>query len=202
MSQSFTVQTFADSVWVERDRYHTAIVLSSQLVRDLAIELLPVLNERPLVRFGWGDRGYYGATQQNLYKAFKALFLPTRSVVEVSTFDNLADVGDRIVELSLKDLDINKLLSFITDSFTWDKSGKPTLERIGINGFHYYSARGIYHGFKNCNNWTAKALKFSGLKVRYSLAFFANSVMKQLAKYNALRNSSLGLDHQRAKNGI
>ena len=169
-----------DTIWVERDRYHTAIVVSSQLVRDLAAELVPVLNSQPLVRFGWGDRGYYGAAQKNAFKAFKALFLPTRSVVEVSTFNHLSEVGDSVIALSLKDLDIKQLLTFISHSFKWDIAGQPVLLRTEQNGFRYYRARGIYHIFKNCNNWTAKALKRSGLHVRYLLAFFANSVMKQL----------------------
>jgi len=169
-----------DTIWVERDRYHTAIVVSSQLVRELAVELVPVLNNQPLVRFGWGDRGYYGAAQKNVGKAFKALFLPTRSVMEVSTFNNLAEVGDSVIALSLKDLDVGKLLTFISNSFNWDTAGLPILERTEANGFRYYRARGIYHMFKNCNNWTAKALKRSGVRIRYLLAFFANSVMKQL----------------------
>jgi hypothetical protein len=175
-------QALLNSIWVERDRYHTAIVLSSQLVRDLSVELLPVLNDRPLVRFGWGDRGYYGASHKSFFKALNALCLPTRSVMEVSTFDKLSDVGERIVQLNLDDLGVQKLLAFIVKSFTWDSSGLPILERVSVNGFHYYDARGVYHMFKNCNNWTAKALKLSGLKVRYWRAFFADSVMKQLDK--------------------
>ena len=170
----------AQDVWVERDRYHTAIVLPTQLVRELAADLLPVLSDRPLVRFGWGDRGYYGATNKNFYLAFKALVLPTRSVMEVSSFNSLEEVGERVVQLSSQQVDINKLLAHIRNTFNWDTSGQPILERIGVNGFHYYSARGVYHMFKNCNNWTAKALKTSGLNVRYIRAFFANSVMKQL----------------------
>jgi len=171
-----------DTIWVERDRYHTAIVFSTQLVRELAEELLPVLNEQPLVRFGWGDRGYYGTPQKNLYKVLKALFLPTKSVMEVSGFDKLSDVGDSIIALPLNNLDVKKLITFVSDSFTWDLSGKPILERTELNGFRYYSAQGVYHMFKNCNNWTAKALRNSGLQVRYSLAFFANSVMRQLQR--------------------
>ena len=179
-------QLLANSIWVERDHYHTAIVLSSQLVREVAAELLPVLNDRPLVRFGWGDRGYYGATEKNFYKAFSALCLPTRSVMEVSTFEKLADVGERLIQLHLDESGVKKLLDFISDSFTWDGHGRPILDRVSVNGFHYYDARGVYHMFKNCNNWTAKALKQSGLKVRYWRAFFADSVMKQLDR---LQNS-------------
>lgn len=173
-------QMLSDMIWVERDRYHTAIVLSTQLVAQLAHELIPVLNNQPLVRFGWGDRGYYGAANKTLTKMLLALCLPTRSVMEVSGFDKISDVGDSIIPLQLSDLDINKLLAFISSSFSWDQTGRPILERTEANGCRYYSARGVYHMFKNCNNWTAKALKRSGLRVRYLLAFFANSVMNQL----------------------
>lgn len=179
-SSEIKVELSSQYIWVERDRYHTAIVLPTQLVRELAQNLLPVLTDRPLVRFGWGDRGYYGADRQSFYLAFKALVLPTRSVMEVSSFDSLEDVGEQVVQLSLQQIDVNKLLVHIKESFSWSSGGLPMLERVGSNGFHYYSASGIYHMFKNCNNWTAKALKISGLNIFYLRAFFAGSVMKQL----------------------
>ncbi len=170
---------FPKDVWVERDRYHTAIVLPTELVREVAGNLLPVLSDRPLVRFGWGDRAYYGASNQNLWLAIKALVLPTRSVMEVSSFNTLDEVGERVVQLGSQ-VDVEKLLKHISNTFTWDTSGQPILERTGDNGFQYYSARGLYHMFKNCNNWTAKALKVSGLEIKHFRAFFAESVMKQL----------------------
>lgn len=180
-SNTINTQPFAGhKLWIERDRYHTAIVLTTELVREMAAELLPVLNDQPLVRFGWGDRGYYGISNKNIFKAFTALFVPTRSVMEVSTFAALEEVGEKIIELPLSDLNINKLLTHISQSFRWDAEGQPHLVRVSEKGFHYYAARGVYHMFKNCNNWTAKALKISGLRVRYLLAFFANSVIKQL----------------------
>lgn len=172
----------SNCIWVEQDRYHTAIVLTTDTVEKLANQLMPVLNNQAFVRFGWGDRGYYGANNKSFFKAFAALCLPTRSVMEVSTFDTLEEVGEKIVELSKQELDVSQLLTHISRSFKWDKQGNPTLVRINDKGFHYYAAHGVYHMFKNCNNWTAKALKISGVKVRYILAFFAKSVMNQLEK--------------------
>ena len=64
------LQQIDDNIWVERDRYHTAIVISAQLVKEIAAELIPVLNDRPLVRFGWGDQGFYGSSEKNFYKMF------------------------------------------------------------------------------------------------------------------------------------
>lgn len=171
-----------NNLWVEHDRYHTAIVFRSDEVRQLAPELMPVLNHNPFVRFGWGDRTYYGARKKNALLAAKALFLPTRSVVEVSNFPTLQAVGKHILPIDAEYIDKVKLLSFVSRSFKRDNEDGYSLVRVEDNGFHYYRARGVYTLFKNCNNWTAKSLRRGGMDVHYLFAFFSRSVMKQLEK--------------------
>ena len=170
------------NLWVEHDRYHTAIVFLSKDVRQLMPELTPVLNDSPFVRFGWGDSVYYGASNQNVWKALKALFLPTGSVVEVSNFPTLAAVGKYVFPLDASSVDKVKLLSFISLTFKRGDSNEYLLMRVEHNGFHYYCAHGIYTLFKNCNNWTAKSLRRGGMDIHYPFAFFSRSVMKQLYK--------------------
>lgn len=171
-------------LWVERDRYHTAILVQRELVQKLTPELCSVLDEKPFVRFGWGDRDYYGSSEKNLYKLFKALFLPTRSVVEVSTFAQVLDSGTLLVPITAPSLNVEKVMSFISRSFRLQNvehnKGVPVLLRQEKSGFRYYRGRGIYFAGKNCNNWTAKALRQGDLPVRHVHACFAASVIRQL----------------------
>ena len=168
------------SLWVEHDRYHTAIVFRSDDVRAIAPTLSSVLNDKTYVRFGWGDKSYYGASKKNTFKAAKALFLPTQSVIEVSNFATLEEIGEHVLPIDAEDIDKEKILSFINRTFKFDKNSQVTIVRVEDNGFHYYSARGIYTVFKNCNNWTAKSLNRGGVDIHYLFAFFSRSVMKQL----------------------
>lgn len=169
-----------DTAWVERERYHTAIIVPRELVVGVASQLETVLDDKPFVRFGWGDRDYYGSSKKNIFKAFKALVLPTLSVVEVSMLDSLDTAVTEIKKIDTQLVEVEKLMAFIVASFKFDEEAKPQLVRVEENGIHYYKARGIYHMFKNCNNWTAKTLKVAGMPVRYRPSFFAAWVMRQL----------------------
>ncbi|MGH1353070.1 MAG: DUF2459 domain-containing protein [Methyloligellaceae bacterium] len=174
------MQSQAEKIWVERESYHTAIIIPRILVVEAAPQLEAILDDKPFVRFGWGDRDYYGSTKKNLFKAFKALALPSLSVVEVSMLDKVESEHSEVKEIDTEAIALEKLMAFIEGSFKLDKESKPQLVRVEDNGFQYYKARGIYHMFKNCNNWTAKTLKRSGLDVHYLASFFAGWVMRQI----------------------
>ncbi|BAZ01407.1 hypothetical protein NIES37_54070 [Tolypothrix tenuis PCC 7101] len=90
---------------------------------------------------------------------FKALFLPTPSVIYVK--------GYQLIPKSLKvkciKLDKNNylnLIQFIQSTFQLDAQGK--VVRIGdghTNNAGFYDAVGSYSIIRNCNNWTGEALR-------------------------------------------
>lgn len=170
----------AATVWVEREGYHTALVLSAEDIVTHAPMMQDITGTRGYIRLGWGDRDYYGAERKTMGLMAKALFLPTPSVVEVANFKKPEQAGKTLVPLRISDGELKKLLAFITASIALDRQGQPSLVRKEPSGFRYYSAHGRYHLLRNCNNWTAKALHQSGQDVHYRTAFLAGRVMRQL----------------------
>ncbi len=172
------------TLWVEKDSYHTAIIVSHSQIEmhypGFLSDVLGALSEKSFVRFGWGDREYYGASHKNVFKMLKALLLPTRAVMEVSGFAVIEEAGDWVVALDNSNISHTRLLQEIESYFYLDERRKAELVRKESNGCFYYRAKGIYFLFSNCNNWTAKMLKKAGLKIHFWYAFLSPLVMKQL----------------------
>jgi len=177
---SLSSPIFADTVWVEKESYHTALLLPTTVVIAYAPALQAVMGNQPYVRFGWGNQDYYGSSQKNIGKAMKALFIPSASVVEIAGFAEPTQVGATVVALDVSKEEIQQLLGFISVTFRLDDEQQPILVRTELTGFRYYAAMGRYHAFRNCNNWTAEGLKHSGKDVYFRWAFLAGQVMGQL----------------------
>lgn len=177
---SLSSRVFADTIWVERESYHTALLLPTAIVISHAPELQAVIGNQPYVRFGWGDQGYYGASQKSVLKAMNALFIPGASVVEIAGFIEPAQAGAKVVAVDVSKERIHQLLRFISATFKFNDKQQPILVRTEPTGFRYYAAMGRYHAFRNCNNWTAEGLKHSGKDVYYRWSFLAGQVMGQL----------------------
>lgn len=173
-------RVFADTIWVERESYHTALLLPTAVVVAHTPALQSVIGNQPYVRFGWGNQDYYGSSQKSMGKAMKALFIPSASVVEIAGFAEPAEAGAKVVALDVSKEEIQQLLGFISATFKLDREQKPILVRTEPTGFRYYAAMGRYHLFRNCNNWTAEGLKHSGQNVYFRWSFFAGQVMGQL----------------------
>lgn len=178
--QMLVAQTQAASIWVEQDGYHTALVLPAAEATRHAPQLRNISESTGYVRFGWGNRDYYGASRKTPGMALKALLLPSQSVVEVAHFDTLEQAGSTLVKLEVESDELHNLMAFIASSFALNTKGLPVLTRTEPSGFRYYQAHGRYYLFRNCNNWTAQALQRGGQGVRYRSAFLASRVMRQL----------------------
>ncbi len=175
-----SVSSYADTIWIEQESYHTAVVLPADVVKANAPALTAVIGNQAYVRFGWGDRDYYGASKKSTSKALKALFLAGPSVMEVASFAEPQQAGSRVVALTVSTQEVQQLLAFIEATFKLNAQQQPVLVRVEPTGFSYYEAVGRYHVFRNCNNWTAEGLQRSGLKVYFQGAFLAGQVMRQL----------------------
>ena len=172
----------AESVWVQRDGYHTGILVDVLLLERDAPRLAGLARDRDTdyLRFGWGDRRYYGARDRHLGHALGALLWPTRSVVEVSGFPSLEAAGGEYRRLDMNRDQARRLLGFIQATFDMDAKGRPVLERIEGSGFRYYRAELRYHLLHNCNNWTAKVLDRADHDVPWLFSILAGPLMKRI----------------------
>lgn len=172
--------TQAATVWVEREGYHTALIVTTAEAARHAPALRAIIGDKKYVRLGWGDRDFYGARRKTPGMMAKALFLPTSSVMEVASLAQPEEYGTALHALTLNEQEMILLMSHVEASIAPAHNGQPVLVRQESNGFRYYAARGRYHLLRNCNNWTAKALHQAGQRVHYRTAFLAGTVMRQI----------------------
>ncbi|MEM7725734.1 MAG: DUF2459 domain-containing protein [Cyanobacteria bacterium P01_A01_bin.45] len=113
--------------------------------------------------FGWGDKDFYmtvtSLSDFNFYTTFKAVFIPTSSVIYVKGYQSLPK------NIEVKCILTNKtnylqLIKFIKTNFQLDKNGN----KIRIGNGHttnagFYKAKDTYSILRNCNTWTADGLR-------------------------------------------
>jgi uncharacterized protein (TIGR02117 family) len=157
------------SVCVQDTGIHTNILVPvhNQLFdwhRYLALENIGSEHSQyNYLSFGWGDRDFYMQTPtlQNLdlLITFKALFVPTHSVMYVQGYQTIPP--SLIVKcVKVNSGDYLRLMNFIDSTFKTEENGKKL--RIG-DGHHpnggFYAANGSYSILRNCNSWTASGLR-------------------------------------------
>lgn len=177
------VQAESTTVWVERDQYHTAVLIPTTDARQLpgvAERLAKDHQAQGYTRFGWGDRDYYGARQQSPKMAAKALLLPTRSVIEVS-FHSGDTAPENSIAVELTGAELERLKRYIHRSFRMGQNGQPRFVRRNSNERYYYVANGRYHLLNNCNHWTAEALRRAGMKINRRPLMLAKALVKQIS---------------------
>ncbi|MBD2605254.1 TIGR02117 family protein [Scytonema hofmannii FACHB-248] len=112
--------------------------------------------------FGWGDRDFYMSTPSlanlKLSTTFKALFLPTPSVLYVKGYQTIPNYLE-VKCIKINQTDYLQLINFIESSFQLDANGRQI--RLGnghTDNAGFYAAKGSYSILRNCNSWTAEGL--------------------------------------------
>lgn len=180
------LQAESTTIWVERDQHHTAVLIPTADARQLPGVVVILKNsnsnqEQGYIRFGWGDRDYYGARRQSPAMAARALLMPTRSVVEVSVHSG-DTAPDNAIAFQLTAPEMERLKKYIHHSFRTDHNGQPRLIRNNGIERYYYAAQESYHLFRNCNHWTAEAMRQTGIKIRQRPLMLAKPLMHQLRR--------------------
>jgi uncharacterized protein (TIGR02117 family) len=127
-------------------------------------------NQFQLIAFGWGDKGFYTKTPRwedlRLSVAFKALFIPSESAMNVTYYSHFIETNDFTKKVRITEEQYLELVQFIKVSFQVDNDGKP----IPVRAIKYstnstfFKAKGDYHLFNTSNNWTNKGLKKIGVR--------------------------------------
>ena len=113
--------------------------------------------------FGWGDRHFFmnppKGIESLVFLGFKALFLPTSSVMRVQ--GHLALPQDQEVKcVGVSGRDYVKLVKFIEDSFQLDNQGRKILISYHSQPqTRFYQAKGSYSLLRTSNSWTAEGLR-------------------------------------------
>lgn len=123
----------------------------------------------PYMGFGWGDRGFYleTATWKDLTfkNAFKAIFLPSETLMHVTYLNGTPQVSERVKKLILTPQQYRALVAYIQKGFVQKDYPYEHLVDSGYgNKDTFYLGTGRFHLFRTCNVWVNKGLKEIGVK--------------------------------------
>ena len=118
----------------------------------------------------WGDSAFYLNTPTvadiSWPLALRALFWPTRSVMQVRPMRGPLAERDYRRRVHLTTPQYDRLAGFLARSFLTDSSGAaiPVAADVHGSGDRFYRARGTYSLFSTCNSWTNAALRQTGVR--------------------------------------
>lgn len=177
------------TVFIVHDAWHAAIVIKKG---DIPAVVLPELRDFPsaeYLEFSWGDRDYFPAPDSGLGVALKAAFWSSGSILHVVGFKDAvqnAYPSAEIIEIPLSEEGFQRLVKFISDTFSRPRPPAPAEARPGLfSNSRFYAAKGKFSLFRTCNTWVAEALSAAGLPIRPSHVITAGNLSDQLRPFAA-----------------
>jgi uncharacterized protein (TIGR02117 family) len=177
------------TVFIVHDAWHAAIVIKKG---DIPAVVLPELRDFPsaeYLEFSWGDRDYFPAPDSGLGLALKAAFWSSGSILHVVGFKDAvqnAYPSAEIIEIPLSEEGFQRLVKFISDTFSRPRPPAPAEARPGLfSNSRFYAAKGKFSLFRTCNTWVAEALSAAGLPIRPSHVITAGNLSDQLRPFAA-----------------
>lgn len=173
------------SIYIVSHKWHSGIVLPASALD------LPIFSGARYVEVGWGDADYYPLLQTSVIDAFRAAFFSRGSVMHIVWFASQPSAyfpDSKVYEIRLTKQEMNRLIGFILNSFSYDERGRPVLIGKGLYGqSRFYKAQGDFHLLRNCNSWVAEALKSSEYPLSLEGVFTSDGLSKRLQREDKKR---------------
>lgn len=184
------------AVYVKSNGWHTGFIVPAQAIQESIPELKQRFGNTPYLEFGWGDQGFYQATEITSGLTLGAMFNSAGSVIHAVAVPEHVESyysSSKIEKLCLTAPAYAALIQFISDSFYKDKNGEILALKNGIYGnSQFYRAMGTYHILNTCNKWTAKGLERAGMDIYPAVNLTASSVMDYVQAYKQSSAMSSG----------
>jgi len=172
------------SVFIVDNSWHAAIVLRT---RDLSVKTMPELADFPadqLIEFSWGDKDYFPDPQSGVLAGVKAALWSGGSVMHLVGFsDTVVNFyrGATVTELRLSAIAYGRMVDYISDTFTREKSlGRARAAPGLFPGSRFYPASRTFSLLRTCNTWVAEALEQAGLPISTGIIITAGNLRSQL----------------------
>jgi hypothetical protein len=181
-----------DTVYLIKSRWHTGIIMS---VNDISLKNIRALNlfkDRKYVDIGWGDADFYQSPKDfDVYLAFKALFIPTESVVRIEGYDcdikNIIEWSDFCIEFELHDRGFIGLCKFIDSSLSKTGTGRLIVTSTRDNNrIIFFKSDLKYYIFETCNKWVAEAFESAGFRVSPKWIITAENLFNEIKKFGTV----------------
>jgi uncharacterized protein (TIGR02117 family) len=175
------------TIYVIHRGMHTGIIVRTS---DIPEGLWPENKTYPDARYlevGWGDSQGY-RFHWTVPIVVRALFFSRGSVLLLHDFnrsveDEYTGIAKEIIEVRLSWSGFDQLCRNIQETYCLNTNGLPTRLPSEYKEEDFYEAKGHYSIVKNCNNWTARALRSAGCPIRPRCSVLAGIVMVQVRRF-------------------
>lgn len=180
----------AKTIYLVSHGWHAGIVVNRSDIPDDIRLVHKDFSSAGYLEIGWGDRDYYTTPDPHLGIALNAIFLPTPSVLHTVAFnDSVASYfpHSEIIIVRLSDAGLQRLIRYIAASYDRDPAGNLVPLGVGLYGAsQFYRSQEMYHLFRTCNVWTARALYIAGCPLRPFLAITVDNLMSQAQSFGTM----------------
>lgn len=150
--------------------WHSGIIISNDDLKESKLYSFFFNTPIEYLEFGWGDRDFYMADDYSIWKAFKAAFFSSSSVLHVVGFSEMEKIRHinqhQVIKLWLTKEGFNSLIDFIYSSLVLDQQNKPVQLESGLYGNSlFFAAKGNFSLLYTCNSWSAEALQTAGCPI-------------------------------------
>lgn len=172
------------TVHVAAHGWHTGLIVRSG---DVPRDAWPARVDFPDAEYlevGWGEREYYVREDAGVWLGLRALLWSTSSAIHVVAFRGpIAHQfpGAEIIELSVPEAGLQRLVAFVGASHELDAAGRAIVLAPGRRpASRFYASHRRFHLFETCNTWVARALQEAGVPVEPGSAGTTEALMRQL----------------------
>ncbi|EAY28788.1 TIGR02117 family protein [Microscilla marina] len=160
-------------IYITSNGLHTDIVLPAQhAVKNWQKHLPPTTRKKyapyPYISFGWGDKDFFlkstHTNTPNFITTLKATFVPSQSLMHLSFYQTINASSPNVYPLVVSSTQYRALVHYILKSFELTPEQKFLWVAKGYGNHDlFFQAKGRYHLFNTCNNWTNRGLKKMGI---------------------------------------
>jgi uncharacterized protein (TIGR02117 family) len=184
------------SVFVVHDSWHAAIVLRKEHLSGADLPELADFPEARFIEFSWGDKDYFPDPNSGFFKALKAAFWSSGSVLHMVGFnESLAQVYPRakIIPLSLTAPAFERLSGYLSQIFLRPHGQRRAPASAGLYSHsRFYPSAAKFSALNTCNTWVARALESAGLPIAPTGVISAAQLSDQLDQLNNPRLEAEG----------
>ncbi|MEY3304782.1 MAG: DUF2459 domain-containing protein [Pseudanabaena sp.] len=169
------------TIYFVQHEWHSGLAWAQQRGETFGAE---EWKDAPYVEVGWGDRQFYFAGDQSIPSMLRAAFIPSDSVMHVTSFAEAPEKFFKfpILPIELSEAGFQNLLAHVKQTFTVNEKGD-RLAAIGKGQYgvsNFYAAVPRYFSAFNCNTWAAEALRNGGVSVCPNRAVLAKNLGEQI----------------------
>ena len=172
------------SVYLVNHGHHAGIVIPLQPIPKAQWVNESGFGGYDFLEVGWGDEAFYRAGGMSIKLGLKALFMPTPSVLHLVGIRGGVRhyfEGQEVLSVTVPQESLERLSTFIEDSFARDEEGNIQWLGPGLYGSSaFFRAEGNYHLANTCNTWSARALNAAGCKLRLPRAITASGLFGEV----------------------